>query len=304
MRRAMLFLFTLCLAQVAHADASCPEPYWMAMEIQPWELLPDEQLVQQIDVDLAAIRAFDDYFETILARPHWTAGDMMIKFTDEAHEAILAGTYTGLDALNAIYGPVTWDHLLWNWHMLSFSHCYNIPVLDPIYEASPDVLHAEPNGYIGDGGDIYTTEVGHYTFHMGWGDCPSGCIYGHYWEFVVEAGVVTLVDHWGSPVDDWTSSVPSARIDARLLPNYPNPFNPSTEVRFRLSQPAEISLHIVSLDGRRLRRLEKGVHHEAGDFSRVWDGRNDAGHELPSGIYFAVLEAGNLWDAQKLALIK
>ena len=85
--------------------------------------------------------------------------------------------------------------------------------------------------------------------------------------------------------------------------NYPNPFNPQTTLQFDLAEPSEVTLQIFDLSGRRICTL---VHQEmlAGSHEQIWEGRNDHGRAVPSGVYFARLQAG--WDVRmrKIALLK
>ncbi len=75
-----------------------------------------------------------------------------------------------------------------------------------------------------------------------------------------------------------------------LNQNYPNPFNPSTEISFALPQQADITLTIYNVLGQPVRILANGTH-EAGQISVTWDGRNENGHQLASGMYFYRLKA-------------
>ncbi|MBN1352069.1 T9SS type A sorting domain-containing protein [candidate division KSB1 bacterium] len=78
------------------------------------------------------------------------------------------------------------------------------------------------------------------------------------------------------------SIVPS---EFRLLQNYPNPFNPETTIEFHLPQLAEVSLAIYDLRGQLVRTLAASSR-QAGCHRIAWDGRNDAGQIVVSGIYY------------------
>jgi FlgD Ig-like domain len=77
---------------------------------------------------------------------------------------------------------------------------------------------------------------------------------------------------------------------ARLLGNFPNPFNPSTTIRYRLDRTADIRMDIVAADGTHVRRLESGVRN-AGTHDVPWRGETDAGGHAASGVYFCRLVA-------------
>ena len=84
-----------------------------------------------------------------------------------------------------------------------------------------------------------------------------------------------------------------------LLANYPNPFNPETWIPYELSEPADVALTIYAIDGQLVRTLALG-HQPAGVYqsrSRAvyWDGRNEVGEPVASGIYFYTITAGRVY---------
>ncbi|MFC1481361.1 T9SS type A sorting domain-containing protein [Candidatus Neomarinimicrobiota bacterium] len=88
-----------------------------------------------------------------------------------------------------------------------------------------------------------------------------------------------------------------------LHPAYPNPFNPSTIVRFDLPVSGEISLMLYDLLGREVAELASGVH-AAGTHQLGWDGRSTNGFGLPSGIYIARLTTPEYSKSIKMVLLK
>jgi hypothetical protein len=83
-----------------------------------------------------------------------------------------------------------------------------------------------------------------------------------------------------------------------LIGNYPNPFNSSTVIRFRLADPATVELEIFNVLGQRVETLQTG-YMAAGEHELVWNA--DA---VPSGVYFCRLMAGDRSAVQKMTLIK
>ncbi len=79
--------------------------------------------------------------------------------------------------------------------------------------------------------------------------------------------------------------------EVALLQNYPNPFNPQTTIRFALPGTAEVSLEVFDLRGRKVRTLLKQPRVAVGEHAAVWDGRDDAGRPVASGIYLSRLVA-------------
>ncbi len=85
----------------------------------------------------------------------------------------------------------------------------------------------------------------------------------------------------------------------------PNPFNPRTVLRFDLEDGApDVRLRIANAYGRSVRTFRLGNLTNAGRYEVEWDGRNDHGESLPSGVYFAALSAGGAVDSERLVLLK
>jgi hypothetical protein len=88
-----------------------------------------------------------------------------------------------------------------------------------------------------------------------------------------------------------------------LSQNYPNPFNMTTEIAFALSERGEILLDIYNVLGRRIRTLASGSF-DAGFYTISWDGRDESGESLSSGMYFYSLRVGDKNLTKKMILLK
>ena len=93
-----------------------------------------------------------------------------------------------------------------------------------------------------------------------------------------------------------------------LLANYPNPFNPETWMPYQLAQPAEVTMSIHSSNGSLIRTMELG-HQPAGMYhnrrdAAYWDGANDVGETVASGVYFYTLTAGAFSATRKMIILK
>jgi len=90
-----------------------------------------------------------------------------------------------------------------------------------------------------------------------------------------------------------------------LEQNYPNPFNSNTVIPFSLPVAGEVELAVFDLTGQQVARLVSGVR-QAGTHAVGWDGRDDVGRELASGVYICRLTigAGKRVEARKLTLLK
>jgi len=84
---------------------------------------------------------------------------------------------------------------------------------------------------------------------------------------------------------------------------YPNPFNPATRIDFTLAAPGEARLELFDAAGRRVRVLAAGPR-AAGPQSLRFDGRDDRGAPLPSGVYLVRLSAGAVVDSRRIVLLK
>jgi len=93
------------------------------------------------------------------------------------------------------------------------------------------------------------------------------------------------------------------RLRTRLDPGVPNPFNPATTISFHLERSGPVRLEIFDTAGRLVRTLVTGAL-AAGPHEAVWDGRNDRGDRVPSGVYFSRLTASGVQETQKLMLVK
>jgi hypothetical protein len=90
---------------------------------------------------------------------------------------------------------------------------------------------------------------------------------------------------------------------ARLLAARPNPFNPATTIGYSLEGGGPTELTVFSLDGRRVRTLVDGFV-PAGDHEVTWDGLDDRGTRVASGVYFCRLSTGNAFETRRMVLLK
>lgn len=156
--------------------------------------------------------------------------------------------------------------------------------------------------------------------HMAAGSALHGAIHartievaeGAVFEPHFRASRPTLVREWQPPVGLKAEGAPSAAgrstasvadLAFALQPNEPNPFRPSTRIRFALPESRDVSLVIYDVAGRSVRtltdaRLEPGLH------TLEWDGTSDAGMRLPAGVYLYRLVAGRDRAERKLVMVE
>ncbi|MFQ5606895.1 MAG: FlgD immunoglobulin-like domain containing protein, partial [Candidatus Zixiibacteriota bacterium] len=120
-------------------------------------------------------------------------------------------------------------------------------------------------------------------------------------------GEVRLINAELSDQQGWAVVTP--RIETNILPksfelaqNYPNPFNPSTRIKLSLPQASRWSLTVYNVLGRQVRRYVG--QDDAGVVDIVWDGRDESGSHVASGIYLYQAKAGSFRSTRKMLLLK
>lgn len=96
------------------------------------------------------------------------------------------------------------------------------------------------------------------------------------------------------------SSVPGAYA---LMPNYPNPFNPSTTIGYQTPRDGQVTLTVYNVLGQEIRTLVD-AHQAAGSYTVMWDSKDAGGRDLTSGIYFYTLKAGDYTETRKMVLMR
>jgi hypothetical protein len=97
-----------------------------------------------------------------------------------------------------------------------------------------------------------------------------------------------------------TGTVPQGFV---LQQNYPNPFNSSTVIRYSVPAAGAVDLAVYDLLGQRVAQLVGG-RRDAGDYATAWDGRDDQGQTVASGLYLYRLQAGRVQVTRRLALVQ
>jgi len=107
--------------------------------------------------------------------------------------------------------------------------------------------------------------------------------------------------HWNPIVINTKSSV--LPMEFSLSQNYPNPFNPNTTICYALPNNCHVELYIYNVLGQRVKTLVKGEQ-TAGYKTVTWDGTNDNGRTVSSGIYFFTIKAGSFTKTAKMSMLK
>ena len=134
---------------------------------------------------------------------------------------------------------------------------------------------------------------------------------------------VTLVERWlreGRQMDDgselFREGLPALEAllaalrpaTTALLPNYPNPFNPETWIPFDLAEAGEVTVRVYDIGGQVVRRLDLGYvepgKYRERDVAAYWDGRNEFGEAVASGVYLYEIRAGAQRDVRRMVVRK
>jgi hypothetical protein len=100
-----------------------------------------------------------------------------------------------------------------------------------------------------------------------------------------------------------TEELPLTPANFAVFQNTPNPFNPVTRIRYALPEPSEVEIRVFNVAGELVRVLSEGPE-EPGFKSVVWDGTDDAGRSVASGVYFYSVSAGEHSDKRMMVLLK
>jgi hypothetical protein len=166
---------------------------------------------------------------------------------------------------------------------------------------SLDNIHFEQVGDLvpGDG----TTDVFKvYTFEDA--DLPAVQVLYYYLRQIDLDGSTTRSRVLEVQVAATAASSPALPWTNALHQNFPNPFNPETTIAFDLSEEAVVNLTIYDMAGQVVRELAAGKVMAAGHYKSLWDGRDNSGNRVGSGLYFYRLGADDFTSVKKMILLK
>jgi len=138
-------------------------------------------------------------------------------------------------------------------------------------------------------------------------DTSGGLLFGQYLSkphFVMQRVLDWLQGH--TDVPDFEEEYASIPKSIELFQNYPNPFNPNTSIQFTVNRgqsPVRITLKIYNIRGQLLRTLVN-EDKAGGNYTILWDGRDEDGKAVSSGIYFYKLTAGSSSEVRKMVLLR
>ncbi|MFQ5652651.1 MAG: FlgD immunoglobulin-like domain containing protein [bacterium] len=117
---------------------------------------------------------------------------------------------------------------------------------------------------------------------------------------------------WGWAIDNLAIQTEPVSVQAgpqlptvfTLSQNYPNPFNPTTRIHYTLPRDSQVVLRIFNVVGQKVRDLVVNNRQAAGAYTAVWDGKDDFGRAVASGLYIYHIEAGDFVQSRKMTLIR
>ena len=106
----------------------------------------------------------------------------------------------------------------------------------------------------------------------------------------------------------WLTNANQSVTETKLLPNYPNPFNPETWIPYQLAEATDVSVKIYDVGGRLVRTISVGFkpvgYYLTRERAAYWDGRNEIGESVSSGVYFLQFVAGDFSATQRIVILK
>lgn len=103
--------------------------------------------------------------------------------------------------------------------------------------------------------------------------------------------------------DDQTNKQIDSSSENLSIRTYPNPFNPETNIEYNLKSSAQVSITIYNVQGKHIRSLANN-YRQTGTYTIRWDGLNESGTQVPSGVYFIRISAGNETLNHRIVMMK
>jgi flagellar hook assembly protein FlgD len=89
-----------------------------------------------------------------------------------------------------------------------------------------------------------------------------------------------------------------------LFNNYPNPFNPTTNIKFQLPEVSEVNINVYDMSGKLVKSLVRNQSYNAGEFTVQWDATDATSNRVASGMYVYHFQAGSFSKVGKMVLLK
>ncbi len=170
--------------------------------------------------------------------------------------------------------------------------------------------------YTGDKRQIRTKKCGNFKqnqanpyIHFGIGAATEIDSVIIRWPLGIEQVITDIAINQYHPIKESDASAVNTGSDSEmpasfsLAQNYPNPFNPETRIDFSIGRKSYISLEIFNVLGNKMATIIDRVH-DSGNYGIQWDGKDDTGADVPSGVYIYCLNADNQHLHKKMLLLR
>jgi hypothetical protein len=300
-------------------DPSCPQPSFPRIDVEI-DATGGFEIADSFIVAVGANGLEDDMESGEGVWSHSGALDLWHRSSNRSHSGVWSW-YCGAEglfeyginmdaSLSTPFFPVGPDVELsfWCWY-----ECATYGT-DGVYVDVSDGSGWVTLDFLGSGGALGALSVGNdwleYTYDLS--DFPPGTSIALRFRFVSdddqELGEGVYIDDvrvGGVPNDVVVSTDPHVppAVKTTLYQNHPNPFNPGTTIRFVLENTATARIDVFDVRGVRVRTLVNGEV-PAGPHRTVWDGRNEVGEIVATGVYFYRLVAGDFVQTKKMILLR
>jgi hypothetical protein len=133
---------------------------------------------------------------------------------------------------------------------------------------------------------------------------PIYAVYNYWADFTIFGNIIFEPYLDEDPIPYFPKKAPDmAKVTALTSSNYPNPFNSNTEIKFNLPTAGDAAVQIYDITGARVKMLISGPI-DAGEHSIRWNGTNEMGEKVASGIYFYTLSSGDSHVTKKMVYLK
>jgi hypothetical protein len=149
----------------------------------------------------------------------------------------------------------------------------------------------------------YSTQNFKFRINGSWSDATAEFPYGGPARELVVPSIASEFTYWYNN-DTLEVAIDGIPVEFALHQNYPNPFNPVTTINFDLPNITDVSLVIYDITGRKVRTLVSNSNIDAGYKKIVWNGRDDFGNGVATGMYIYRLVAGDFVDVKKMTFLK
>jgi hypothetical protein len=158
----------------------------------------------------------------------------------------------------------------------------------------------------------YYAGIASYQADNGHGGAIRTMWFGFSYMYLRNNGLSSPIDRFeiARDVFGWMQNLTKPDITPAVTPksynlaqNFPNPFNPSTTIKFDMKEKGLVTVKVYDVAGRLVRTLANEVR-DAGAYSILWDGRNNLGADAASGIYFYKMETAGFQATKKLVLLR